>query len=46
MDFNLKAHCSFDFHSFCCALSEDMIDVEMTIWMVDGIHTYRRDRTT
>ena len=46
MDFNLKAHCNFDFHNFHCALPKDMVDVEITIWMVDGIHTYRRDRTT
>ena len=45
MDFNLKAHCDFDYHNFCCALPKDTVDVEMTIWMVDGIHTYRRDRT-
>ena len=46
MDFNLKAQCNFDFYYFHCALLEDMVDVEMTIQMVDGIHTYRRDRTT
>ena len=46
MDFNLKAHCDFDIHYFHFALPEDMVDVEMTIQMVDGIHTYRRDQTT
>ena len=40
---NLKAHCNFDFH---CAIPKDTVDMEMTIWMVDGIYTYRRDQTT
>ena len=38
MDFNFKAHCNFDFH---CAIPEDIVDVEMTIWMVNSIYTYR-----
>ena len=46
MDFNFKAQCKYDFHYFYCAIPEDTADVEMTIQMVDGIHTYRRDRTT
>ena len=45
-DFHLKSHCNFDFHCLHCALPKDTVDVEMTIWMVDGIHTYRRDQTT
>ena len=40
MDFNFKALCYIDFHNFCCALPEDTIDMEMTIY------TYRRDQTT
>ena len=43
---NLKAHCDFDFHYFHCDLPKDTVDMEMTIWMVDGIHTYRRGQTT
>ena len=42
-DFHLEAHCNFDFQYFHCALPKDTVDMEMTIWMVDGIHTYRRD---
>ena len=45
-DFYLKGHCNFDLHYFHCALPKDKVDMEMTIWMVDGIHTYRRDQTT
>ena len=46
MNFNIRAECDFLFHNFCCALPEDTIDVEVTIWTVDGIQTYRRDRMT
>ena len=46
MDLNFKAQCEFDFHYFYCAITEDMADVKMTIWMVNGIHTYRRVWTT
>ena len=46
MNFNLRAPCSFVFHSFICALPKDMIDIEVTIQMVDGIHSYRGDRAT
>ena len=46
MNFNLRAQCNFAFHNFSCALPEDMIDIEVTIWMVDGIHTYKKDRMT
>ena len=46
MDFHLKAHCDFDFNYFYCTIPEDTADVEMTIWMVGGIYTYRRDQTT
>ena len=45
MDFNFKVQCKFDFHYFYCAIPEDTVDVKMTIWMVDSIHTYRRDWT-
>ena len=44
MDFNLKAHCDFDY--FHCAIPKDIVDVEMTIRTVGGIYTYRRDQTT
>ena len=46
MDFNLKAHYNLNFHYPCYAIPEDTVDVEMTIQMVDGIYTYRRDQTT
>ena len=46
MDFHLKAHCDFEFHYFYFAIPEDMVDMEMTIWMVGGIYTYMRDETT
>ena len=46
MNFNIRAECDLLFHNFHCALPEDMTDVEVTIQMVDGIHTYRRDRMT
>ena len=46
MNFDIRSECDFLFNNFQCALLEDMIDVEVTIWTVDGIHTYRRDRTT
>ena len=46
MDFNFKAQSEFDFHYFYCATPEGTVDGEMTIWMMDGIQTYRRDQTT
>ena len=46
MELNLKAQCDFVFNNFYCVLLEDMMDVEVTIWTVDGIHTYRRERMT
>ena len=46
MDFHLKTHHDFDFHYFHCAIPEDTVDVEMTIQMVDGIYTYKRDQAT
>ena len=46
MEFNFKTHYYFDVHYHHCALPKDMVDVEMTIWTVDGIRTYKRDGTT
>ena len=46
MNFIIRAQCDFILHNFHCTLPKDTIDVEMTIWIVDGIHTYRRDRMT
>ena len=46
MNFDLRAQCDFVFHNFSCALPKDMIDIEVTIQTVDGIHTYRRDGIT
>ena len=44
MNFNIRPECDFLFHNFCCALPKNTIDTEVTIWTVDGIHTYRKDR--
>ena len=46
MNFNIRGQCDFVFHNFHCTLPKDMIDIDVTIWTVDGIHTYRRDRKT
>ena len=46
MNFNIRAECEFLFHNLCCSLPKDTVDVEVTMWTVGGIHTYRRDRTT
>ena len=39
---------SFDllFRYFCCAIPEDMIDVELTVRTVQCIHTSQKDHTT
>ena len=44
MNFNIRGQCNFIFHNLCCTLPKDTTDVEVTIWTVDGIHTYRSDR--
>ena len=46
MNFNIRAQCDFIFYNFHCTLPRDTMDVEVTIWTVDGIHTYRKDRMT
>ena len=37
--------CDFIFESIHTALPTDTVDVELTIWMVKGIFTYRKDHT-
>ena len=46
MNFNIRAESNFVFHNIYCALPKDMIDIEVSIRIVDGIHTWRRDRTS
>ena len=42
----LKPSCNYLFRFFWCALPEDTMDIKVTVRMVNGIHTYRRDHTT
>ena len=37
--------CDFIFGSICMSLLMDTVDVELTIRMVKGIYTYRKDHT-
>ena len=37
--------CGFTFRSICMSLLTDTVDVELTIRMVKGIYTYRKDHT-
>ena len=37
--------CDFIFKSICMSLLMDTVDVELTIRMVRGIYTYRKDHT-
>ena len=37
--------CDFIFGSICAGLLTDTVDVELMIWMVKGIYTYRKDHT-
>ena len=38
--------CDFIFGSIRTSLLMDMVDVDLTIWAVKGIYTYRKDHTT
>ena len=46
MAFDLAPNCSFLFGYFSCNLLQDIIDVNITICTLKGIHTFRRDCTT
>ena len=35
--------CNVIFRSICISLPTDMVDVELTVRMVKGIYTYRKD---
>ena len=37
--------CDFIFGSIRTSLLMDMLDVDLTIWMVKGIYSYRKDHT-
>ena len=37
--------CDFLFGSFRTSLLMDTVDIELTIWIVKGIYTYRKDHT-
>ena len=38
--------CDFLFGLIRISLLMDTVDVELTVWMVKGIYTYRKDHTT
>ena len=41
---DLAPNCSFLFGCFLCNLPEDMIDVKITMYMLQGIPTFSKDR--
>ena len=43
---NLAPNYNFHFGYFSCTLLEDMIDVDITVHMLKGTHTFRKDRST
>ena len=40
---NLAPTCSFLFRYFLCTLPEDMIDIDITVYMLKGICTFMKD---
>ena len=42
---DLAPNCNFLFWYFSCTLPEDMIDVDITVQMLKGNHTLRKDRS-
>ena len=42
---NLAPTCNYLFGYFLCTLLEDMIDVDITMYMMKDIHTFRKDKT-
>ena len=40
---NLDPTCNLLFGYLLCSLPEDMIDVDITVHMLKGIHTFRKD---
>ena len=45
MPCNLAPACNLLFGYFSCTLLEDTIDVNITVHMLKGIHTFRKDWT-
>ena len=43
---DLGPTCNFLFEFFLCTLPEDMINVDITVSTLKGIHTFRKDRNT
>ena len=46
MAYDLKPSCDFLFGYFSCALPKDIIDVELTVRTVKGIHAFQKDCNT
>ena len=42
---DLAQNCSFLFRYFLCTLPEDLIDIDITVHMLKGIHTFKKDST-
>ena len=42
----LTPQCNFLYRYFWCQLPEDTIDVEVTVWTMKDIHTFKRDCST
>ena len=42
----LTPQCNFPYKYFQCQLPEDTIDVEVTVWTMKGIHTFKTDCST
>ena len=42
---NLELTCKFLFGYFLCTLPEDMIDIDITVHIMKGIHTFRKDQS-
>ena len=43
---DLEPQCNFLYRFFTCNLTEETIDVEVTVYTLKGIHTFRRDCST
>ena len=46
MGFDLKLLCNFMFWYFQCTLPMDKINIEVTVRMVKGPHTFRKEHTS
>ena len=45
MAHKIRPICDLLFGSIKMNLPTDMVDVELTVWMIKGIYTYRKDHT-